>query len=247
MISPLFERNSIMLANALLGWILLVPSADNAWVDLLPQGSLDAFTKPSKDWIWTDAVSLDGPKQNKLKANSASGPILANGPKGTLPDLLTKQSWKDHEIHLEFLIPKGSNSGIKMHGHYEIQIMDTFGKKDLTGDTCGGVYPRAELKPIYRHIDKGIAPLKNACKAPGEWQTLDIQFRAPRFDPEGKKVENARLLRALLNGELIHDNVELKTPTGHNYVKKEMAQGPILLQADHGAVAFRGLKVKELK
>jgi hypothetical protein len=158
---------------------------------------------------------------------------------------VTRAKYGDQEVHLEFLISKGSNSGVKFHGLYEIQIYDSYGKtKKLTGADCGGVYPRAEQKPIYHHIDEGIPPSKNACRAPGEWQTLDAIFLAPRFDAAGKKTASARLVKVVLNGTQIHDDVELKTPTGANWTKKEMATGPLLLQGDHGPVAFRNVRVR---
>ena len=105
---------------------------------------------------------------------------------------------------------------------------------------------RAEDKPIYHHIDKGIAPRVNACKEPGNWQTLDVIFLAPRFDAAGKKTANAKIVKAVLNGEVIHENQEMKTPTGSNYVKPEVAAGPLMLQGDHGPVAFRNVRVRPL-
>ena len=170
--------------------------------------------------------------------------MFINGPKGRTKDLITKENFRDVEIHVEFLIPKGSNSGVKFEGLYEIQIRDTANDKELTGDSCGGIYPRAEEKPKYHHIDDGIPPRVNACLPAGQWQTLDAIFMAPRFDDKGKKTANARLVRALLNGQVIHENVELKTPTGGNWVKKEIPEGPLLLQADHGPVAFRNVRVR---
>ena len=152
-------------------------------------------------------------------------------------------------MELEFLIGKRSNSGIKFHALYEIQIVDSHGKKDdaLTGDDCGGVYPRAELKPRYHHIDKGVAPRKNAAKPAGEWQKLHAVFRAPRFDAGGKKTANARLVKVTLNGVVIHEDVELKTPTGNNWSRKEVAKGPFMLQGDHGPVAFRNIRLRPLR
>ena len=234
--------NSLSLA---LGMMTLICTADTDWVELIPEGKLEAFRKASPKFVWTDKVGLDGAKQNKLVAGGGKGAILFNNNEG-LPDLVTKESWGDHKIHLEFLVAKGSNSGIKMHALYEIQIFDSYGKTNLTGSDCGGVYPRWELKPAFTYIDKGIPPSKNACKPAGEWQTLDITFIAPRFDDAGNKVKNARLPKVLLNGEVIHDNVELLTPTGNNFKLKEKTKGPILIQVDHGPVAFRNIKVREL-
>ncbi|MGL4423773.1 MAG: 3-keto-disaccharide hydrolase, partial [Gemmataceae bacterium] len=130
-------------------------------------------------------------------------------------------------------------------GVYEIQLRDTAEKKPpLNGDDCGGIYPRAEERPKYHHIDDGIGPKVNAAKPAGVWQTLDVRFRAPRFDPKGTKTENAKIVIAKLNGTIIHENVELKTPTGGNWKKKENASGPFMLQADHGPVAFRNVRVQ---
>jgi 3-keto-disaccharide hydrolase len=113
--------------------------------------------------------------------------------------------------------------------------------------TRGGIYPRAEMLPRYHHIDEGIPPRTNAAKKAGEWQTLDIVFRAPRFDGEGKKIKNARFDKVVLNGQAIHEGVEVKTPTGHAWKQKEVPRGPLLLQGDHGPVAFRNVRVRELE
>ena len=60
------------------------------------------------------------------------------------------------EVRLEFMIPKEANSGVKLNGLYEIQIIDSYGKKKLRGDDCGGVYPRGENEPDYHVIDEGF-------------------------------------------------------------------------------------------
>jgi uncharacterized sulfatase len=213
------------------------------WVELTGTDNFDVWKGPTKGWQVVGDVGLDADNPRRLVGKPGSGVIL-NGPKGRVPDLLSKELFGDLELHLEFLVSKGSNSGVKFHGQYEIQIRDSWGAKNLTGDDCGGVYPRAELKPRYHHIDKGIPPLTNACKKPGEWQTLDATFLAPRFDPKGEKMASARLLKVMLNGQLIHDNVELKTPTGSNWKNRELATGPLLLQGDHGPVAFRNVRVR---
>jgi hypothetical protein len=158
--------------------------------------------------------------------------------------LLSKQDYGDVEAHIEFLVPKGSNSGVKFEALYEIQIDDSFGVKKPTASHCGGIYPRAEMLPRYHHIDDGVPPRVNAARPFGEWQTLDVVFRAPRFDSQGKKVRNAQFEQVVLNGQLIHENVDLKTPTGHAWRLKERVRGPVLLQGDHGPVAFRNIRVR---
>jgi hypothetical protein len=222
------------------------PTATDGWIDLMKP---DVWRRFDPKWIATDEVKLNPEKNTRLAASpKQGGKIWVNGEPGRLPDLITKEAFGDCEVHVEFLVAKNSNSGIKFHAVYEIQILDTFGsKKELSGDSTGGIYPRADDKMGYKHIDKGIAPKVNAAKAPGEWQTLDVVWKSPRFDAGGQKTANATVVKAVLNGEVIHENVELKTPTGANWVKKESATGPFMLQADHGPVAFRNVKIKPTK
>jgi hypothetical protein len=230
-----------------IGVTLLCPAAagEPVWIELFSKG-LPIFKMPHDGWEEAGAVTLDAANPRKLIGTSGSG-VWYNGPKGSARNLFTKQKFGDLEVALDFMMSKGSNSGIKFHGHYEIQIMDSFGKKDLTGDSCGGIYPRAEVKPRYHHIDKGIAPKVNACKPPGDWQTLQAIFQAPRFDAGGKKIANARIVRATLNGQAIHEDLELQWPTGDRWKGPEFAEGPLMLQGDHGPVAFRNVRIRATK
>lgn len=233
---------------------LLIPSGstnsaaaeDTAWVTLFGGKDTSDWDKPSDDWIIAAAVELDAKNPRMLTAKPGEG-IIVTGSKGHARDLISKQKFSDVEVHVEFLIPKGSNSGVKLMGLYEIQIVDSAGKKDLTGDSCGGIYPRAEDQPKYHHIDKGFPPKVNAAKPAGEWQTFAIVFKAPRFDADGKKTANARFVKVVHNDQLVHENVEVAYPTGSAWrLKKEVASGPLLLQGDHGPVAFRNVKVRPL-
>ncbi len=222
------------------------PDADG-WVELLVTGDSSPWKKVDAGWKFAKSTALDKERPNRLAAEG-EGADWVNGTTGRVPNLVTKKDFKDVEVHVEFLLGKNSNSGIKFGAVYEIQLRDTAGNKgELTGDDCGGIYPRAEEKPKYHHIDKGVAPKVNAAKPAGEWQTLDVTYRAPRFNDKGEKVECAKVVKATLNGQVIHENVEFKTPTGANYVKKEVAAGPFLLQADHGPTAFRNVKIREIK
>ncbi len=230
--------------------VLLPPAAragDEGWTDLSSgPKALDAWKAPTGDWFVAGDAKTDPKDPRRLVGEPGQG-VLVNGPKGRANDLLSRRDFADLEVRLEFLIPRHSNSGVKLMGLYEIQIYDSYGvkDKDLTGADCGGIYPRAELEPTYHHIDKGVRPRVNACRPPGEWQTLDIVFQAPRFDAAGKKTQNARFVRVVLNDKLIHENVEVEHPTGHAWrLRKEVPAGPLLLQGDHGPVAFRHARVR---
>ena len=134
------------------------------------------------------------------------------------------------------MVPEGSNSGVYLHGLYEIQVFDSWGHKELKTSDCGAVYHRwINEKPVG-----GSAPRVNASKKPGEWQTFDITFRAPRFK-DGKKVENARFVRVVHNGVEIQKNVEVDGGTRAHMNIPEAAQNPLMLQGDHGPVAYRNI------
>ena len=92
----------------------------------------------------------------------------------------------------------------------------------------------------------GEAPRTNSSKAPGDWQSFDIRFRAPRFDAAGKKMEKARFIQVIHNGTVIHENYELDGPTRASLDTPEAVKGPLMLQGDHGPVAFRNIRVRAL-
>jgi hypothetical protein len=233
-------RLPLLAALLLLALAAPAPAAEAEWTHLT---NLDVWEGKSDGWVLAGGAKTDPKNESRLVPEAGKG-VLVNDLKKRPRDLVTKQSFGDAEVRLEFMIPKRSNSGVKLEGLYEIQIYDSYGKKELTGDDCGGVYPRAAMKPLYHHIDKGVAPKTNAARRPGEWQSLDLIFLAPRFDKEGKKTANARFVKVVLNGTVIHEDVELKWPTGHAWTKKEVATGPLLLQGDHGPVAFRNVRVR---
>jgi hypothetical protein len=200
--------------------------------------------KNEKANLWKTAgdVKMDPAKNKELLPTGEPGetPILVNDLKekqhGT--DVYTAQEFGDCEVHVEVLVPKGSNSGVYLMGRYEVQVLDSFGKgkdkKPGKGD-MGGIYNTQEPQA------DAYEP-----KAPGEWQALDIVFQAPKFDADGKKTANAKFVSVRLNGKEIHSNVEAPKPTGGEISGKEAPKGPILFQGDHGPVAFRNLRVKEM-
>jgi hypothetical protein len=183
-------------------------------------------------WSVVKAVSLNPKEATRLTSDPGTGTLL-NGDDGRGVDLLSELQHGDCEVHVEFLVSKGSNSGVYFQGQYEVQIFDSFGKpdKDLKYGDCGGIYNTAP-------------PKSNACKAPGEWQSYDIVFQAPRFDDKGKKTANAKFLKVVHNGVTIHENVDVKSPTTAALGGAETPTGPLMLQGDHGPVAFRNLRVK---
>jgi len=199
--------------------------------------------KPN-EWFVTRGVYWDRfyrPKE--FSARKGPGGVIINGAAGRTVNLVTTDKFGDVELYLEFMVASGSNSGVYLHGLYEIQIFDSFGVPVPTSSDCGGVYWRW----IDNHGVGGAAPKVNASRRPGEWQSFYIWFRAPRFDASGKKTENARFLRVLHNGVPVHDDIELEGPTRAHMNIPEAPQNPLMLQGDHGPVAFRNIYIRPLR
>jgi hypothetical protein len=156
--------------------------------------------------------------------------------------ITTKQAFGDCQLHLEFATPEkveGSgqgrgNSGVYMMNKYEIQILDSYQNPTYFDGQCGSVY-------------KQQPPIVNACRKPGEWQTYDIIFTAPRFDGEGKLARPA-CVTLLQNGILLQHHFELLGDT--SYVRAPVYQKhpeklPIHLQFHGNPVRFRHIWVRE--
>jgi hypothetical protein len=222
------------------GVLLSMPPA--TWTSLSSSPTMAEWRKDTHGWTSAGDVTLNSNNSRRFDQKPGKGTLVSNGDASNLE---SKDEYQDVDVRLEFMIPKGSNSGVKLLGRYEIQILDTYGAKELSGDSCGGIYPRAEQEPSYHHIDRGISPRVNAARPAGEWQSLEIEFVGPRFDAQGKKMSNARFARVVLNGKLIHENVEVSAPTGAAWrLVEEVPRGPLLLQGDHGRVAFRNIQVR---
>jgi sugar phosphate isomerase/epimerase len=140
------------------------------------------------------------------------------------------------------MIPKGSNSGVYFMGRYEIQVYDSYGveKGQYPGIECGGIYERWDNNRNPKGFE-GHSPRVNASRAPGQWQTFDVIFRAPRFDKNGRKISNARFEKIVHNGVVVHEDVELTGPTRAGTYNDEKPTGPLMLQGDHGPVAYRNI------
>ncbi len=206
---------------------------------------LSAFKNPADSWQIAGDVSANISKQNMLNLSKGTG-ILVNQPdkKKHGADLFTNLEHGDIDLELDYMMASGSNSGVYLQGRYELQLEDTWASKTAKSANNGGIYERwDDSKPEGHKGFEGHAPRQNVSKAPGLWQHLKVSFQAPRFDADGKKIANAQFLRVELNGVLIQENVNLSGPTRGSISADEKAIGPLRLQGDHGAVAFRNIKV----
>jgi hypothetical protein len=158
--------------------------------------------------------------------------------------MFTKQTFGDCQLHVEWATPnppvgKGQargNSGIFLQSRYEVQVLDSIDNPTYFNGQAGSVY-------------KQYVPLVNASRKPGEWQTYDIVYHAPRFADDGKVITPARVT-VLHNGVLVEDNVAIKGLTHHDngptHYEKHNLKEPLRLQNHHSAVKFRNIWIREL-
>lgn len=147
----------------------------------------------------------------------------------------SKRSFTNFTVHLEFMTPfkplgRGQdrgNSGVYLQDRYELQVLDSFGLKGENNE-CGGFYTQAK-------------PLENMCFPPLTWQTYDIDFTAAKFDDQGKKTAPA-VATVRHNGVVIHDQLQLKGPTGGGKPESPTG-GPLQLQGHGNPVFYRNIWV----
>ena len=210
---------------------------------LADRGALENF-RPVGHWQTVGEVAAV-PDEREITF-SGEGEIIVNGAEfdRSIPYLKTKEEYGDVHIEFEFMVPKRSNSGVYVMGRYEIQIFDSFGRERAGWGDLGGLYARwdAENEKNY----EGTYPLVNAAKPPGEWQTMEIFFRAPKFDDEGNKRTHATFDKVLINGQLVQRNAITTGPTRAAPLSGEAATGPVAIQGDHGPVAIRNFRAQPL-
>jgi len=156
--------------------------------------------------------------------------------------ITTKRAFGDCQLHVEFATPekvKGSgqgrgNSGVYLMGRYEVQILDSYENTTYYDGQCGAVY-------------KQQPPTVNACRKPGQWQTYDIIFTAPRFEENGD-LKSPAYVTVLHNGVLIHNHFELKG--GTSYIAppkygKHALKLPFNLQNHGNPIRFRNIWIRE--
>jgi hypothetical protein len=183
--------------------------------------------------VGTARVAPHDPKQLVLEAGGQELVNLAPA-HGAGLDLYSDAVQGDAVITLEVMVPQGSNSGIYVMGEYEVQVLDSYGNDANPGPgDMGAIYgAQPPRKPKYR--------------APGEWNTYEIHWQAPRFDAQGRKTANAKFLKVVLNGAAIHENLEMPGPTPGGVDGREKPRGPLMFQGNHGAVAYRNIEIRPL-
>lgn len=229
-----------------IAWGMVLVLGHGAMAQEIPLNDLSAFTAKSGNWRIVGDASVDISQVNVLNTTPGKGVLACIHKQGTYGndyELFSNFKHGDLDIEMDFMLAKGSNSGIYLQGNYEIQLFDSWGKKSAKYNDLGGIYERwDDSKPEGQKGYEGYAPRLNVAKAPGLWQHIKISYQAPRFDQAGEKIANAVFLKVEINGITVHENVEVSGPT-RGALSKDVAMGPLRIQGDHGSLAIRNIVV----
>jgi hypothetical protein len=197
---------------------------------------------PSDAEVLFDGKNLDQWKGNKGDATwkVENGYMEVASKAGSIR---TRDEFSDFQLHLEFATPAvidGSsqgrgNSGVLIFGTFEVQVLDSSDNPTYADGQCGAMYGQ-------------FPPMVNASKKPGEWQSYDIIFEAPRWDGAGKQTKLANVT-VLHNGVLLHHRKEYMGESAHRETpayKKRVSRGPIELQDHNNPMRFRNIWIRNL-
>ncbi len=221
-------------------------SESNSWEEV-SLDNLEDFKPTTSNWQIVGAILCNPDERRSMKYQPGTG-ILANlEGDSSGKNIFTSFEHGDIEVKMEVLVPKGSNSGVYFQSCYEVQLFDSWGVKTPRFSDMGGIYQRWDenLSEKDRGFD-GKPPATNAALPPCQWQLLEVTFHAPVFDSGGNKTKNALFEQVVLNGEVIHKNVEATGPTRASATNDEAALAPLMFQGDHGPVSMRNIKYRLL-
>jgi hypothetical protein len=237
---------------------------EDGWKPLFNGKDLTGWSprNPRARQVWTvcDEVRLDPADPARLLPvgkGGSRGAVLLCGDDGRGSDIMTNKLFYDYQLHIEFTVPKGSNSGVYNRGLFEIQVFDSYGIASPSFHDCGALYERA-------------IPRANLARPPGEWQSFDIELKGKKLslDWNGKSIyrdqdvrygETDRAAFERLNQEnagkpealrvkLREENARYVGYFGEGGTRAGLdgpdRPGPILLQGDHGPVAFRNIMIR---
>lgn len=193
----------------------------------------------------SDAVVLfDGKDTSRLRW-PARGWKLENGyleVTGKGEDLISKESFGDIQLHVEWMVPPEprtagqwrGNSGIILMGRYEVQVLDSYGVATYADGQAAALYGQ-------------FPPLVNACRPPGQWQTYDIIFEAPKF--EGRRVAKPPIVTVLHNGVVVHNHQAFVGQMAHRIHKPlepHAPEAPLVIQNHDVPIRYRNIWVRRL-
>jgi len=212
-------------------------STKNA-INSLPFKNISKLTDyegTSSNWKEASNVNSNYLVKHNLNMREGSGVIFYKNTTESKENLVSKIKHNMIELKFDFMTSKESSLDVLFMGRYNITLSDSWKISDPTYKDCGGLGKG----------NNGVAPKKNASKAPGLWQKMRVVFSGPKFNKKGNKIEDAIFEKVFLNGELIHKNISINTLPSKAVYKKEISgKAPLIFKGNKGGVAFKNIEYK---
>ena len=207
----------------------------------LALSDMTALRAGAGNWKIVGSVATDRLNSPALVTSAGNG-VLVNAASGAA--VSTKWEHGDIDVSFDAMLPRGSTPAVLLMGRYALQLSDSWTAGAPTLSTIGAVAPRWDDGRGHGHeAFEGTLPRQNAGRAPGLWQHVDIEFRAPRF-AAGRKIANARFAKVSVNGVVVQENVHVTGPTRGAVYLDERASGPLVVEGERGALALRNIRYK---
>jgi glucose/arabinose dehydrogenase len=206
-------------------------SKEEGWLRLCYGDALDQWN--AKGWVLCDA-ELDAKDPRKFATKHGWGALVNSGENAS--DFVSKPVFGDADVHASFILPEGGSGGLYLQGRYEIVFAPSNRSGTTKHNLCASIAGGANWK--------GYEPKIDAWKGAGQEHDLDVVFRAPRFDASGKKIQNAKIERLIMDDALLYENVEIPEPSAGGD-RGEVPLGPVRFHAD-SQIALGGIRARPL-
>ncbi len=214
-------------------------SSEQGWLRLCYGDAFQLWR--GEGWKLVD-VDLDAQDPTKLATREGVN-ALVNAPQAgssaawdaAYAPFTNRLPFGDIRMSFEFMLPKDGRAALRLQERYDLLLAATPDERTTTLASCGALLPGPGFA--------GKAPVNPCFRSPGEWHQMDLTFRAPRFDARGKKVANARMVRAMVDDILLHDEVEFPGPAAGAPID-EVAEAPLSFRVLNGQIALGDIRVK---
>ncbi len=202
-------------------------------LDTVSIATIDQFKDASKNWAVLGAVMINR-TTGDLDFSDGKNVLVFRDDKHTTIGNIKAFDHGNIDFEIQFMLAPGAKAAILFQGVYKIHLNDSWGEKNISYKDCGGISISDNISPTERNTKR--VPLSNACHAPGLWQKLEVSFVAPAFNAQGAKIKNARFDKVILNGAVIHENIDLPVRG-----MEEKAIAPLVIVGMKGPVAFKNI------
>ncbi len=234
-----FKRTRSLLLWFIASALVTIGPVRYAVAQEIPLSDLSAFQDPPENWEIVGEVVVDPRVKRSYTVLSGSG-ILVGAASSSVgaAELKTKSTFGDHVLEFDVLLSHGAAAEVLLQGCYGFRVADSWGAHKL-----GHLDNGALVAPAVEGVAAlGYGPNTNAARAPGVWQHVRVVFDAPRFDVQGSKTREARILLVEQNEVLVQENQYLPAPSKGATCANETTEGPLVLRVSRGQVAIRNIK-----